>query len=88
MGSQEPAAEGVEHLLLSLKAIFKSRPHRAATMVLAMLIPSPEPAPIKIDRLMIRHSEAQDRTALIDLFSTPEVGTYVTRSSSTEQRLA
>jgi RimJ/RimL family protein N-acetyltransferase len=35
------------------------------------------PAPIKTERLVIRQSEARDRTALIDLFASPEVGTYV-----------
>jgi len=35
------------------------------------------PAPIRTDRLVLRESEARDRTALIDLFSSPEVGTYL-----------
>ena len=35
------------------------------------------PAPIRTDRLVLRESEARDRAALIDLFSSPEVGTYI-----------
>ncbi|MCG7218193.1 GNAT family N-acetyltransferase [Paenibacillus mucilaginosus] len=35
------------------------------------------PAPIMTERLVLRQSEARDRTALIDLFASPEVGTYV-----------
>ncbi|GEC91331.1 GNAT family N-acetyltransferase [Brevibacillus brevis] len=35
------------------------------------------PAPIKTERLELRQSEARDRVALIDLFASPEVGTYV-----------
>jgi len=35
------------------------------------------PAPIKTERLLLRQSEARDRAALIDLFASPEVGTYV-----------
>ena len=35
------------------------------------------PAPIRTDRLVLRESEARDRTAHIDLFSSPEVGTYL-----------
>ncbi|MFG2485611.1 MULTISPECIES: GNAT family N-acetyltransferase [Streptomyces] len=35
------------------------------------------PAPIKTGRLVLRESEAGDRTAFIDLFASPEVGTYV-----------
>ncbi|MED1795166.1 GNAT family N-acetyltransferase [Brevibacillus nitrificans] len=35
------------------------------------------PAPIKTERLVLRQSEARDRTALIDLFTSPEVGIYV-----------
>ncbi|GED70711.1 N-acetyltransferase [Brevibacillus reuszeri] len=35
------------------------------------------PAPIKTERLVLRPSEARDRAALIDLFASPEVGTYV-----------
>ncbi|QTD42543.1 GNAT family N-acetyltransferase [Sporosarcina sp. Te-1] len=35
------------------------------------------PAPIKTERLLLRLSEARDRAALIDLFASPEVGTYV-----------
>lgn len=35
------------------------------------------PAPIKTERLVLRESEARDRTAFIDLLASPEVNTYV-----------
>src|SRR5262249_3574151 len=35
------------------------------------------PAPIRTDRLVLRESEARDRAAVIELFSSPEVGTYI-----------
>lgn len=35
------------------------------------------PAPIRTERLVLRESEAGDRAALIDLFSSSEVGTYI-----------
>lgn len=35
------------------------------------------PAPIRTDRLVLRETEARDRAAIIDLFASPEVGTYV-----------
>ncbi|MFE7275967.1 GNAT family N-acetyltransferase [Streptomyces sp. NPDC057623] len=35
------------------------------------------PAPIRTERLVLRESEARDRAAFIDLFASPEVGTYV-----------
>ncbi|WP_327418961.1 GNAT family N-acetyltransferase [Streptomyces sp. NBC_01233] len=35
------------------------------------------PAPIRTERLVLRESEARDRAAFIELFSSPEVGTYV-----------
>ncbi|MFD6250351.1 GNAT family N-acetyltransferase [Streptomyces roseolus] len=35
------------------------------------------PAPLRTDRLVLRASAAQDRPAFVDLFSSPEVGTYV-----------
>ncbi|MGW1014400.1 GNAT family N-acetyltransferase [Streptomyces termitum] len=35
------------------------------------------PAPIRTERLVLRVSEARDRAAFIDLFASPEVGTYV-----------
>ena len=35
------------------------------------------PAPIRTDRLVLRESEARDRAALIELFASPEVGTYI-----------
>ncbi|MET7441226.1 GNAT family N-acetyltransferase [Streptomyces sp. NPDC004082] len=35
------------------------------------------PAPIRTERLVLRESEARDRTAYIELFASPEVGTYL-----------
>ncbi|MCR3749497.1 GNAT family N-acetyltransferase [Lentzea californiensis] len=35
------------------------------------------PAPIRTERLVLRASEAGDRAAFVELFSSPEVGTYV-----------
>ncbi|MEU5088010.1 GNAT family N-acetyltransferase [Streptomyces sp. NPDC021356] len=35
------------------------------------------PAPIRTDRLVLRGSEARDRTAFIELFASPEVGAYL-----------
>ncbi|MFI6657530.1 GNAT family N-acetyltransferase [Streptomyces sp. NPDC050523] len=35
------------------------------------------PAPMKTERLVLRESEARDRSALIELFASPEVGIYV-----------
>ncbi|WP_331749320.1 MULTISPECIES: GNAT family N-acetyltransferase [unclassified Streptomyces] len=35
------------------------------------------PAPISTERLVLRESEARDRAAFIELFASPEVGTYV-----------
>lgn len=35
------------------------------------------PAPITTERLVLRESEARDRAALIELFASPEVGTYI-----------
>ncbi|WP_030017947.1 GNAT family N-acetyltransferase [Streptomyces monomycini] len=35
------------------------------------------PAPIRTERLVLRGSEAQDRAAFIELFASPEVGTYI-----------
>ncbi|MGW2523023.1 GNAT family N-acetyltransferase [Streptomyces sp. NPDC001617] len=35
------------------------------------------PAPIRTERLMLREPEARDRTAFIELFASPEVGTYI-----------
>ncbi|ARQ70260.1 GNAT family N-acetyltransferase [Streptomyces marincola] len=34
-------------------------------------------APIRTERLVLRASEARDRTAFVELFSSPEVGTYL-----------
>ncbi|WP_406207396.1 GNAT family N-acetyltransferase [Streptomyces sp. NBC_01017] len=34
------------------------------------------PAPIRTERLVLRASEARDRAAFIELFASPEVGTY------------
>ena len=35
------------------------------------------PAPIRTERLVLRESEARDRAAFIELFTSPEVGTYL-----------
>ena len=35
------------------------------------------PAPIKTERLVLRESEARDRTTFIDLLASPEVNTYL-----------
>ncbi|MFJ8630794.1 GNAT family N-acetyltransferase [Streptomyces sp. NPDC093568] len=35
------------------------------------------PAPIRTERLVLRESEAGDRAAFIELFASPEVGTYI-----------
>ncbi|MFE5811547.1 GNAT family N-acetyltransferase [Streptomyces sp. NPDC056491] len=35
------------------------------------------PPPIRTERLVLRRSEARDRAAFIELFSSPEVGAYV-----------
>jgi RimJ/RimL family protein N-acetyltransferase len=35
------------------------------------------PAPIKTERLVLRESEARDRTAFVDLLASPEVNRYV-----------
>ncbi len=35
------------------------------------------PAPLRTGRLVLRESEARDRTAFIELFASPEAGTYI-----------
>jgi RimJ/RimL family protein N-acetyltransferase len=35
------------------------------------------PGPIRTDRLVLRETETRDRAAVIELFSSPEVGTYI-----------
>ena len=35
------------------------------------------PAPIRTERLVLRESETRDRAAFIELFASPEVGTYI-----------
>lgn len=35
------------------------------------------PAPIKTERLVLRESEPRDRAAVIELFASPEVGTFI-----------
>lgn len=35
------------------------------------------PAPIRTERLLLRESQARDRAAFIELFASPEVGTYI-----------
>ncbi|MGI5523049.1 GNAT family N-acetyltransferase [Micromonospora sp. CA-259024] len=36
-----------------------------------------QPTPIRTERLMLRAPEARDRAAVIELFASPEVGTYI-----------
>lgn len=43
------------------------------------------PAPIKTERLVLREPEARDRAALIELFASPEVGTYIGGPRSREE---
>ncbi|MFF8381912.1 GNAT family N-acetyltransferase [Streptomyces sp. NPDC015661] len=35
------------------------------------------PAPIRTERLVLRESEARDREGFVELFASPEVGTYI-----------
>src|SRR5262249_4184960 len=35
------------------------------------------PVPIRTERLVLREPEARDRAAIIELFASPEVGTYI-----------
>jgi RimJ/RimL family protein N-acetyltransferase len=45
-----------------------------------MTPPGPDawpPAPIRTERLVLRESEARDRAAFVELFASPEVGTYI-----------
>jgi RimJ/RimL family protein N-acetyltransferase len=43
------------------------------------------PRPIKTQRLVLRESEARDRAGLIELFSSPDVGSYVGGAQSREE---
>lgn len=43
------------------------------------------PAPIRTERLVLRESAARDRAALIELFASPEVGTYLGGPRSREE---
>jgi RimJ/RimL family protein N-acetyltransferase len=43
------------------------------------------PDPIETERLVLRQSEARDRAAVIELFASPEVGTYIGGSRSREE---
>ncbi|AUI60042.1 GNAT family N-acetyltransferase [Amycolatopsis sp. BJA-103] len=43
------------------------------------------PAPIETERLVLRESEARDRAVFIDLFASPEVGTYIGGPQSREE---
>lgn len=43
------------------------------------------PAPIRTERLVLRQTEARDRPTIIDLFASPEVGTYVGGPQSREE---
>ena len=35
------------------------------------------PAPIRTERLVLREAEARDRSVFVELFTSPEVGTYI-----------
>ena len=53
-----------------------------------MAVPDPHPwppAPIRTERLVLRQTEARDRATIIDLFASPEVGTYVGGARSREE---
>jgi RimJ/RimL family protein N-acetyltransferase len=53
---------------------------RACDTLPAMTEPGPAtwpPAPIRTARLVLREPEARDRAAFIELFASPEVGTYI-----------
>ncbi|MFJ1766967.1 GNAT family N-acetyltransferase [Amycolatopsis sp. NPDC088138] len=50
-----------------------------------MTEPGWPPAPIRTERLVLRESEARDRAGLIELFSSPEVGTYIGGPQSREE---
>ena len=43
------------------------------------------PAPIRTERLVLRGSEARDRTAFIDLFAAPQVHTYLGGARSRDE---
>ncbi|MEV8452646.1 GNAT family N-acetyltransferase [Streptomyces sp. NPDC052095] len=43
------------------------------------------PAPIRTDRLVLRAPEPRDRAVFIELFSSPEVGTYIGGSRSRDE---
>lgn len=43
------------------------------------------PAPIKTERLVLRESAASDRGGIIELFASPEVGTYVGGAQSRDE---
>ena len=43
------------------------------------------PAPIRTERLVLREPEASDRAALVELFTSPEVGTYIGGPRSREE---
>ena len=42
-------------------------------------------APIRTERLVLRETEARDRAAVIELFASPEVGTYIGGSRPREE---
>ncbi|WP_086824687.1 GNAT family N-acetyltransferase [Allokutzneria sp. NRRL B-24872] len=43
------------------------------------------PAPIRTERLVLRESQARDRATFVELFASPEVGTYIGGSPSREE---
>ncbi|MGW2228464.1 GNAT family N-acetyltransferase [Streptomyces formicae] len=40
-------------------------------------LPAWPPVPVRTERLVLRESEARDRTTFIELFASPDVGTYI-----------
>ncbi|MEY9929910.1 RimJ/RimL family protein N-acetyltransferase [Catenulispora sp. GP43] len=53
-----------------------------------MTDPAPNPwppGPIRTERLVLRQTEARDRATIIDLFASPEVGTYVGGAQSRDE---
>ncbi|MET9228446.1 GNAT family N-acetyltransferase [Lentzea sp. NPDC003310] len=43
------------------------------------------PPPIRTERLVLRESEARDRPAFVNLFASPEVGTYIGGAKSRDE---
>jgi hypothetical protein len=63
-------------LLGGLGRLFRIMCDRLPAMAELGLVAWP-PAAIRTERLVLRESEARDRAAFIELFASPEVGTYI-----------